>query len=127
MVGKDKKSKKTSSARVDAAKISFKHAMVLCKELRKKRVAKAKELLEDLIGRKRSLGGKHYTNASKDLLDVLKSAESNAMAKGLDTDRLFITVAKADKGRTFIRPKSRFKSRGRRMKSTNIEIILEER
>lgn len=127
MVGKGKKIKRTSSARLDAAKVSFKHAMVLCKELRKKKVGKAKGLLEDLIERKRSLEGKYYTNASKNLLAVLKSAEANAMAKGLDTERLFVAVAKADKGRTFIRPKSRFKSRGRRMKSTNIEIVLEER
>lgn len=119
--------KKTSSARADAAQISTKHAMVLCKELKKKRVDKAKALLEGLIASKRSLNGKHYTNASKKILEILKSAEANAMIKGLDTDRLFVAVAKADKGRTFIRPKSRFKSRGRRMKSTNIEIILEER
>lgn len=125
MVGK--KTKKTSSAHVDAAKISLKHAIVLCKELRKKRVDKARGLLEDLIAAKKSLDGKHYTNASKKMLEILKSAEANAMVKGLDTERLFVAVAKADKGRTFIRPKSRFKSRGRRMKSTNIEIILEER
>ena len=119
--------KKTSSARIDAVQISLKHAKILCNELNKKRVGRAKTLLEDLIANKKSLDGKYYTSASKKILEILKSAEANAMAKGLNTEQLFVSVAKADKGRTFIRPKSRFKSRGRRMKSTNVEIILEER
>jgi len=60
-------------------------------------------------------------------LEILSYAEANANVKGLNTERLYVKSAKADKGRTFIRPKTRFKSRGRRAKSTNLKIILEER
>lgn len=118
---------KTVSAKAESARISLKHSLVLCRELKGKKLEKAKRLLEDLTGRKRSLNGKYYTNASKKLLEILKSAEANAIYKNLDAERLFVKSAKADKGRTFIRPKTRWKSRGRRAKSTNIKIVVEER
>ncbi len=112
---------------MDDARISLKHALVLCKQLKGKRTAKARRLLEDLIAGTRSINGKYYTNASKKLLELLKTAEANAAQKGLDAEKLFVAAARANKGRTFIRPRSRAKLRGRRAKATNVEIVLEER
>jgi ribosomal protein L22 len=118
---------KTASARVEGARISLKHSKIICSRLRKSRVDKAKALLEGLIAKRASLDGKYYTSASKKMLEILGSAEANATAKGLDAGKLFIKVVKADKGRTFMRPRSRSKLRRQQAKSSNVEIILEER
>lgn len=116
-----------ATAKAMNARISFKHSLILCRVLRRKKVSSAKKILEDLIAQKRSLNRKYFINASKKFLEVLKDAEANAKQKKLNLDDLFIKIIKADKGEKFIRPKSRAKFRGREAKSTNIKIILEER
>lgn len=118
---------KTATARIEDARISFKHSITICKSLRKKRVEKAKNFLENLIDRKINLDGKYHPNAAKKILQILKEAEANAKVKGLDPEKIFIKTVKADKGPKFIRPKSRWRLRGRKAKSTNITIIVEER
>ncbi|MEM7825717.1 MAG: uL22 family ribosomal protein [Candidatus Aenigmatarchaeota archaeon] len=118
---------KTASACLEDARVSLKHSVVLCKEINNKRVEKAKKILEMLINRKISLNGKYYTNAAKKILEILKTAEANAKVKNLNPERLFVKNAKADKGRVFIKPKSRWRLRGRKAKVTRIEINLEER
>lgn len=118
---------KTASALLEDARISLKHSVIICKEIKNKKIEKAKKFLEMLIDRKISLNGKYYTNAAKKILEILKTAEANAKVKNLNSERLFVKIAKADKGRVFIRPKSRWRFRGRRAKVTRIEIKLEER
>lgn len=118
---------KTAVAKEISAKVSLKHSQVLCKAIKGKRIEKAKRLLEDLIASKRSLKGKYYTKASKKLLEILKTAEANAKQKNLDVEKLWVKQAVANKGRTFILPKSRWGMRGRKSKSTNLTVILEER
>lgn len=117
----------TAMAKVTNARISLKHSLVLCKAIRKKNLNDAKNLLENLINKRSSLDGKYYTNASEKFLEVLQATEANAKQKNLNTEKLFVKIAKADKGNKFIRPKSRFKFRGREAKMTNIEIVLGER
>jgi ribosomal protein L22 len=109
------------------ARISLKHAIILCKAIRKKKLEKAKNFLQNLIDKKVSLGKKYYTKAAKQILEVLENAEANAKNKNLNPEKLFVESARASKGEKFIRPKSRAKFRGRKAKSTNIEIILGER
>lgn len=123
---KKKKEAKIAKALLRNARISFKHALVICKTIKKKKVEKAKRFLENLIAKKVSLKGKYYTKAATKILKVLESAEANAKNNNLDIKRLFVKEAKANKGERFIRPKSRAKFRGRRAKSTHIEIILKE-
>jgi large subunit ribosomal protein L22 len=108
-------------------RISLKHAKILCKAIRKKKLAKAKIFLQNLIDKKVSLNKKYYTKAAKQILKILESAEANAKNKNLNLEKLFVESARASKGEKFIRPKSRAKFRGRKAKSTNIEIILGER
>ena len=91
------------------------------------RLEKAIDLLEGMSMGKIDLGGKYYTSASKKLLELLNAAGANAAQKGMDSTKLFVAAAKPNKGRGFMRPRSRAKLRGRYAKSTNIEIILEER
>jgi len=119
--------KKTAVAKFENARISLKSSKIVCREIKGKKVERAKRMLADLVAGKHSLDGKYYTNTAKKILEVLINAESNAKVKAMDEDRLFINIAKADKGRTFIRPRSRSGRRGERAKMTNLEIILEER
>ncbi|MDI6798613.1 MAG: uL22 family ribosomal protein [Candidatus Aenigmarchaeota archaeon] len=118
---------KTASARLDNARVSLKHSVAICKELKNKKLEKAKKFLENLRDKKISLNKKYYTKASKQILKILENAEANARVKNLNPERLFVKSAKADKGEVFIRPKSRWRFRGRRAKVTRIEIELEER
>jgi ribosomal protein L22 len=119
--------KKTAIAKFENARISLKSSKIVCREIKGKKVERAKRILEGLIAGKHSLGGKYYTKTAKKILEVLINAESNAKVKAMDEGRLFINITKADKGRTFIRPRSRSGRRGERAKMTNLEIILEER
>ena len=124
---KKKKTKKTASARVEDARVSLKSSKILCKEIRGKKVKKTRILLEGLVSEKHSLGGKYYTKTAKKFLEVLKNAEANAKVREMDETKLFVISAKADKGRTFIRPRSRMGRRGERAKMTHLEIILGEK
>lgn len=118
---------KTATVRIEDARISLKHSIVICKELRNKKVEKAKAFLENLINKKINLNGKYYTNAAKKILQALKEVEANAKVKGLNSEKIFIKQMKADKGPVFIRPKSRWRFRGRKAKSTHVTIVVEER
>lgn len=115
-----------ASARLEDARISLKHAIIVCRHLKNKRLEKAKIFLNNLIERKASLGGKYYVSAAKKILEVLRNAEANAIQKNLNLEKTFIKVATAEKGPTFIRPRSRARFRGRRIKSTNIAIELRD-
>lgn len=118
---------KTALAKETSAKISLKHSLVLCKQIKGKKLEKARQLLEDLVNRKRSLDGKYYTKAAKKFLDILKTAGANAKSKNLAVEKLFIKNVTADKGEASLRPRTRWHLRGRRAKSTNIAITVEER
>ncbi|MGC8812755.1 MAG: uL22 family ribosomal protein [Candidatus Aenigmatarchaeota archaeon] len=118
---------KTASAVLEDARVSLKHSVAVCKEIKNKKIEKAKKFLEMLAEKKIDLNGKYYTNAARKILEILKTAEANAKVKNLNPERLFVKIAKADKGRVFTRPKSRWRFRGRKAKVTRIEIKLEER
>lgn len=118
---------KTATARAEDARISLKHSVVICNELRGKKLEKAKSFLENLIDRKINLAGKYHPTAAKKILEILKNAEANAKVKGLDSEKIFIKQIKADKSRGFVKPKSRWRQRGRRAKASNISVIVEER
>jgi ribosomal protein L22 len=119
--------KKLATAKFENARVSLKSSKILCKGIKSKKVVRAKAMLEGMISGKHSLGRKYYTNTAKKILEVLKNAEANGKAKGMDEERLFVSVAKAGKGRTFSRPRSRSGRRGEQAKMTHLEIILEER
>jgi len=113
---------KTAKAKILNARISLKSAVKVCKLLRGKKLSDAKKLLEDLIAKKISIDGKYYTNVAKKLLELLKAVEANAKKKEMTVENLRIKVVKADRGETFLLPKSRAKFRGRRAKSTHLTV-----
>lgn len=106
-------------------RISQKSASVVCKAIKNKPLTRAKRLLEDLKAERRTLGGKYYSKAVKNMLLLLNSCEKNAEFKGLDVDRLFVH-ASAHKGAN-IRRRRRKGAFGSAMKNTNMEILLIER
>jgi large subunit ribosomal protein L22 len=118
------KPKKSAKVYGRALRVSRKNSVVVCRAINKKPLAKGKRLLQCMLDKKESLDGKYYTNTSRSILDLVKSAESNAEFKGLDTGKLFIH-ASAHKGFTFRRPR-RLKMRGQRRKIANVQIVLYE-
>jgi len=118
---------KTATASRPMARISLKDSVLIFKNIRKKPVKKVKAFLKDLIDEKRDMEGKHYTGASKEILSVIEEAEANAESLGLDTEKLFLKEATANKSSTFILPKSRWTHRGRKAKICQLKITVEER
>jgi large subunit ribosomal protein L22 len=115
--------KKSALATGRALRISTKTSAIVCRAVTGMRLEKGKALLQDLLDQKRSLSGKYYTNTSREILNIVKSAEANAESKGLDTDRLHIH-ASAHQGFTFYRPRG-WKRRREQRKVTNLQVVLE--
>ncbi len=105
--------------------ISTKSANVICRVIRKKKLSRVKRLLDDLLAKKRDIGGKYYTKTVREIKKLLESCERNAEFKGLDKEKL-VVYASAHKGATLVR-RRRHREYGRAMKSTNVEIILVEK
>ena len=118
---------KTTTASRPVARISLKDAILIFKNVRKKPVKKVKALLNDLINEKRNIQGKHFTGASKEILGLIKEAETNAESLGLDAEKLFLKEAVANKTFTYMLPKSRYSHRGKRAKLCQLKITVEER
>ncbi|MEM5814976.1 MAG: uL22 family ribosomal protein [Candidatus Aenigmatarchaeota archaeon] len=117
---------KFAVARTRNSRISFKNAVKICKFLKNKNLKKAKTFLENVLKQKESYNGKYYIKATKEFLSLLKSVEANAKKKGLNLEKLYIKVIKADKGETIYLPK-RAKFVPRRAKTTHLTLIVEER
>jgi large subunit ribosomal protein L22 len=117
--------KKSARAYGRSLRISTKSSVIVCSAVNGKLLEKGKKLLEDIASEKRSLDGKYYTHVTKELLDLIKSAEKNAEFKGLEKERLFIH-ASAHTGFGFWRPRA-FKMRGQERKISNLQVVLEQR
>lgn len=122
---KPKSEAKVAKAYGRGLRISTKHSTIVCKELTGMNLQKGKLLLEGMVGQKRSLDGKFYPNVAEELLNLIKSAESNAEFKGLDANKLIIH-ATSHKGFTFFRPRN-FKIRRQQRKVSNLQVVLQQR
>lgn len=105
-----------------SVRASLKNSVVVCDEMRNMNLEKAKKLLEDLISRKRSIGGKYYTSSSEELLELLGQAENNAEFKGLDPSRM-VVHASAHQSFSYYRPR-RFKMKRQLRKLVNLQVVL---
>lgn len=117
--------KKSAKSYGRALRISTKNSAVVCKAISGMRLEKGKALLQDLLDQKRGLSGKYYTNVARQLLNIIKNAESNAESKGLDIEKLHINSS-AHNGFTFYRPRG-WKRRREQRKVTNLQVVLEVR
>lgn len=118
---------RTATASRSLARISLRDSITILKNVRKKPVNKVKAFLNDLINEKRNIRGKHFTGASKEILRLVEEAEANAESLGLDTEKLFLKEAVANKSFTYMLPKSRWSHRGKRAKLCQLKVTVEER
>lgn len=121
----DPKTEKFSKAYGSSVSISTKNSIQICRKLNGMNISKGKRLLENMMAEKESINGKYYTNAASEISSLIRSAETNAEFKGLDTERLIIH-ASAHKGFTFFRPR-RMKMRRDQKKMTNVQVVLVEK
>lgn len=123
-------------------RISSKQAMEVCRAIRGMRLSVAKEYLEAVQQKKRSVpilrhrkkvahrgskgSGQYPVKAAREILKVLANAEANATYKGLEVEKLRVVHASAYKGISV--PGYFARAFGRTSPAiaplTNIEIIL---
>lgn len=109
------------------AGVSLKSSKIVCDAIRGRKLDKAVKLLEDMMDEKRNIRGRFYTKTAEKFVELLKTAEANAKVVGMDEKRLHVYIARASKGRTFVRPRSKLGRTGEKAKLSNIEIIVGEK
>lgn len=93
--------------------VSTKHCIELCRTLRYKNTAAAKQILENVVSLRRPIPFRRFTkdrghkpgmaagqyprNAAKEILKLIHSVEANAQVKGLNASNLKITKILANK------------------------------
>jgi ribosomal protein L22 len=121
------KGRKTASSKVKDDQVSLIHSRIVLGRIRNLQLKKAKNIIEGMVLGKVSLNHKYYTKTCVHILSLLQNAEANAKAKGMDEGKLYISEAKADKGRTFVRPRSKNSLSGNKARMSHITIVLSER
>jgi large subunit ribosomal protein L22 len=133
-------------------RISPKHAREICREIKGKYLENAKEYLEQVIEKKRSVpfrrynkevahrsdlsknpsvkwaAGRYPVKASQEILKVLDNAEQNAAFKGLELAQLRITHAAAQRGRKIkgMMPRDYGRSSPSNKTLAHVEIVVTE-
>ncbi len=120
--------------------ISFKQSVEICSFIKNKNVGEVKKVLEKVVEKKVAIPFKRYNwdlghktkigparypeKASKEFIKLIENVEANAQFKGLNTSNLIISHVSAHRaGKVWHYGR---KSR-RRMKRTNVEIVVEEK
>lgn len=120
--------------------ISTKQSVEICRFIRNKSLEKAKTMLANVIVKKTAVPFKRYKmdvghrrgkiaagrypmKASKQILDLLNSVETNAQFKGLNTSNLVITHICAHLAST----PPHYGRRRRKTKRTHVEVVVEEK
>lgn len=119
--------------------VSMKHSLEICSFIKGKNLTRAKNFLQnvvdkkeavpfkkfnDNVGHKPGVGSARYpVKAAGEILKVLRTVESNAKEKGMDTDTLFVKHASANKAS---RPMRYGRHSRREAKRTHVEIALKE-
>lgn len=136
---------RTSKALGKELAIKPRDSIEVCRAIRGMKLEAAKELLEDVIEKKRAIPyrrhnrwkahqkgtgpGGYPKKATQGILKVIEEAEANAEYKGLEPEELWISHAAAQRAGEI--PGSRPRARGRatdwNQSLTHIEIVLEER
>jgi len=128
-------------------RISPKHAMEVCRAIKGMPLAAAKGYLRTVVAKKKAVpfkrhrkkiahrrdlpgwdAGQYPVKAASAILEVLENAETNAGYKGLDTERLHIVHASAQKGIIIpgFKPRAFARATPFNELTTNVEIILKE-
>ena len=146
--GKEKvDEERTSKAMRGEMHISPKHAFEICRELQGMLAEDAKAYLEDVICMKRAVpfkrhkrnvghrsslvgwdAGRYPVKASSEILKLVIDAESNAMYKDLEPERMRIKHIATKKGRTIrgFMPRAMGRATPKNTETVTVEILLEE-
>ena len=134
----------TSKAMGSELHISPKKSREICWKIKGMKTTEARKYLEDVITMKKAVpfkrhcegaghkkgmaGGRYPVNASKEILKILKNAESNAEYKGLEPSGMYISHIMTNKGRIIhgFMPRARGRSTPKDTETVNIEMILSE-
>lgn len=138
---------RTSKAMRGEMHISPKHAFEICRELKGMLTADAKAYLDDVIHMKRAVpfkrhkrnvahrsslvgwdAGRYPVKASYEILKLIIDAESNAMYKDLEPERMRIKHIATKKGRTIrgFTPRAMGRATPKNTETVTVEILLEE-
>ncbi len=107
-------------------RISVKNAKPVCKSVRGLGLPVAKQFLEDVLKAKKDIGGRYYPKTTKEVLNIILSAEKNAEFKNLDTENMYILHIASLEG-THMHRRRHKRNIGSRIKAAHLEIILKER
>jgi len=120
--------------------ISLKDSIMIANFIKGKNVQKVKTFLEEVVSLDRAIpytrynsdrghkkgnmaAGRYPVKACKNFLMVVKSAESNAIAKGLNADKLIVAAVIPNKGNVGYHFGRR---RGLKTKSVHVQLYVEE-
>ncbi|RLE83023.1 MAG: 50S ribosomal protein L22 [Thermoprotei archaeon] len=139
---------RTATAAGRDLRISYKHAVEICRFIKNRKLDEAKKILENVIELKQGIPFRTYkkkvphhkavdkwpavrwpVKAAKAILKVLENAENNAINKGLDVSRLYVVHAAAHKSikiRKYI-PRAFGRATPYFQQLVHVEIAVEER
>lgn len=139
---------KTAKASGRELKVSHKAAREVAKAIKGMNLSQAKDLLRDVMAKKRPIPYTRYTKklghkggmqkncvgrfpikAAEQILRVVQAAQANAENKGLDVDRLRIMHSAAYQGMKLKRytPRAHGRASPKYDITTHVEIVLEEK
>jgi large subunit ribosomal protein L22 len=139
---------KTAKASGRELKVSHKAAREVAKAIKGMNLSQAKDLLRDVMVKKRPIPYTRYTKklghkggmqkncvgrfpikAAEQILRVVQAAQANAENKGLDVDRLRIMHSAAYQGMKLKRytPRAHGRASPKYEITTHVEIVLEEK
>lgn len=135
----------TSKSMGSELHISPKKSREVCCKIKGMKTIEARKFLEDVIALKQAVpfkrhhegtghrkgpmaAGRYPVSASKEILKVLKNAESNAEYKGLEPANMYIVHAAIQRGRVIhgFMPRARGRATPKDTETVNIEMILSE-
>jgi large subunit ribosomal protein L22 len=137
----------TAKAMAYEINVSPKHCVEILRQLRGKKVVRAKTYLEHVIEKTESVpfkrfarnvghkrhqtgwaSGRYPVKASKEILKLLKHAEANAEYKGLEPENMSIVHATSKKGRVIqgVMPRAMGRATPWNIETVTVEIVLGE-
>lgn len=137
----------TARAMAYELNVSPKHCIEILREIRGKKVTVAKAFLESVIDMKASVpfkrfnrnvghkrhqtgwdAGRYPVKACGEILNVIKSAESNAEYKGLDTENMRIIHAASKRGHVTrgMMPRAMGRATDWNLETVTVEVVLGE-
>jgi large subunit ribosomal protein L22 len=137
----------TARAMAYELNVSPKHCIEILRQVRGKKVSSAKQYLEDVIAKKRSVpfkkfarnvghkrhqegwgSGRYPVKASTEILKLIKHAEANAEYKGLEPENMKIIHAVSKKGRVIqgIMPRAMGRASAWNIETVTVEVVIGE-